>query len=52
MLNKKHNNLDDKLNTASKLIYNLIRDANNTAELTNFNNYADKVETQINFFLV
>lgn len=48
--NKEYNSANNKSNIADNLINNLLRDANNISELANFNDYADKVRTQIKYF--
>ena len=47
---EKLENTDNKLNTAGQLMDDLIRDANDIAELAPLNGYADDVKDWLNVF--
>lgn len=48
---KRYSSTNDKPNTTSKLIDDLLRDTNDIAKLTSFNDYANELKTWIKHFL-
>lgn len=48
--NEGYSSINNELNTAGKLRNDLLRNANNIAELASFNDYADEIKTQIKQF--